>query len=203
QNDNESCEMVLPLFGNWKFYYGYFQSEQYFKEIADNIRDYFRIKSIYTKAFWQKYGYLFSQKVLAIHIRLGDYLTWGNEAMGGENMTLPDAYFQNALGMIPNIQDYTVLVITDDIENASHKMQWLQGKKIISDTEIMDFQLLMHADKLIISNSSFAWWAAYLNVKNAETFAPEYWLGFKVNTEIPNNVIPSRFKRVAVATCYA
>ena len=62
----------------------------------------------------------------------------------------------------------------------------------------MDFQLLLHADKLIISNSSFAWWGAYLNKNKTEVFVPQYWLGFKVDKEIPADIIPARFISVPV-----
>jgi hypothetical protein len=50
---------------------------------------------------------------------------------------------------------------------------------------------MINADKLIISNSSFAWWGTYLNKKNAEVFAPRYWLGFKIRKEYPVGIFNS------------
>jgi len=113
-------------------------------------------------------------------------------------MSLPESFYLNALKQIPDLQDYVIILVTDDAQNAAHKLPALNNKIIISDTEIMDLQLLMNADKLIVSNSSFAWWGAYLNKKNAAVFAPEYWLGFKVGRELPNAVIPGLFTKIKV-----
>ena len=199
QVGNETTEEMLPLMKDNQFYKGFFQSELYFKNIAGSIHKNLQIKTVYKKAFAKKYGHLFKdEKVLTIHYRLGDYLTWGNEQTGGINMSLPESFYLNALQEVKNLDDYKILLVTDDIENATIRLPGIKSKLIISDSEIMDFQLLMHADKLIISNSSFSWWAAYLNKKHAEVFAPENWLGFKLNAEIPSNVMPEGFKSVRV-----
>ncbi len=200
QKGNESTDAILPLLKDNQFYKGFFQSELYFKNVCNSIHKNLQVRKVYKKAFAEKYGHLFKgEKVLAIHYRLGDYITWGNEQTGGVNMSLPESFYLNALQEIKNLGDYKILLVTDDMENASGKLPGIRNKIIISDNEIMDFQLLMHADKLIISNSSFAWWAAYLNKKHAEVFAPENWLGFKLNTEMPSNVIPTKFKKVSVS----
>ena len=199
QKNNEPHDEMKPLLKNNQFYKGFFQSELFFKNIVTGIQKKMQIKKVYKQAFAEKYGHLFkSKKVLVIHYRLCDYITWGNNQTGGINMTLPESYYLNALQQIKNLDDYTILLVSDDMENAAGKLSGIKNKIIISDSEIMDFQLLMHADKLIISNSSFAWWAAYLNKNDAETFAPEHWLGFKVNKEIPLNVIPAKFTRLPV-----
>lgn len=199
QNNWETTDDILPLISNNRFYYGFFQSELYFKNVCCSIQKRIQLKLVYKKAFAEKYGHLFKgEKVLAIHYRLGDYITWGDETTGGINMSLPESYYLNALQEIKNLGEYKILLVTDDIENAATKLPGIKNKLVISDSEIMDFQILMHADKLVISNSSFSWWAAYLNKKNAEVFAPQNWLGFKVNKEMPSNAIPSKFIKVGV-----
>lgn len=82
-----------------------------------------------------------------------------------------------------------IIIVTDDVTLAQEKFATLINATFISDSEINDFQLLLHADKLIISNSSFAWWGAYLNCKNAEVFAPKYWLGFHEQIENPYGIM--------------
>jgi hypothetical protein len=58
------------------------------------------------------------------------------------------------------------LVGTTDTEKASHHLGGPIG---------IDFSLLMQAKYLIIPNSSFSWWAAYLNQRAVAIVAPKYW----------------------------
>ena len=188
---------ILALINNHQFYKGYFQSELFFQNIADSIQQYFRLKPFYTKAFYKKYQYLFAQKkVLAIHYRLGDYLTWGTIEHGGADLTLPESYYRNALKQIKDLDTYTIVIVTDDTKSITGKLPEIENKIIVSDTEINDLQVLMNADIIIASNSSFCWWAAYLNPKKPVIFAPRYWLGFKVKKEMPANIIARKFTKV-------
>jgi hypothetical protein len=45
----------------------------------------------------------------------------------------------------------------------------------------IDFCLLMNARYVIIPNSSFSWWAAYLNTKAEIIIAPKYWARFNIS----------------------
>jgi hypothetical protein len=182
-----------------KYYYAYFQSERYFNSIKDEIKDRIGIKRRFRDAFDQKYGQLFSNnKVLAIHCRFGDYVEYHREDLGGADFTLPASYYQHALSLIPDLDSYLTILVTDDVEMCNNRIGHIKNKMVVSDSEILDFQILLHADRLIIANSSFSWWAAYLNKKNAPVLVPEYWLGFKVKTEFPNSIIPPHFRKVGI-----
>jgi hypothetical protein len=200
QEGNEDVQTFLSTcVKNSINYYAYFQSEAYFSNIKDTIRERFRIKRPFKEEFQRKYGALFSNnKILAIHYRIGDYVNWNNEDLGGGDFTLPESYYKNALAQVSNLDDYLVVLVTDDIRACDSRTSYLTNKKIISDTEIMDFQIFMNADKLIIANSSFSWWGAYLNAKKPVVYAPEFWLGFKVDSEFPNGIIPESFVKVKV-----
>lgn len=199
QCGDDLTDNTLLLIQNNQFYHGYFQSELFFRDITNSILKYFQIKASYKKAFSIKYGDLFAnKKVLVIHYRIGDFLQWGSEAHGGVNLTLPESYYENALRMVNDPENYNIVIVTDDKINILNKLPQIKNKIIISDNEIMDFQLLMNADTIIASNSSFCWWAAYLNPKQPSIFAPRYWHGFKVRKEMPSNVLPKKFIKVDV-----
>lgn len=198
QTGFEEISSVNKTISNNAYYNGFFQSVKYAENILPILRNIFRIKTVYKNDFEKKYLNIFKQhKTLVIHCRIGDYITWGGDVVGGVNLVLPIQYYKNALKIIPDVSTYNVLVVTDDIEGAKDMFSFIQQKKIISDQEIIDFQILMHADKLVISNSTFAWWAAMLNVKQAQVFAPEYWIGFKVKKEYPVGIVPSQFIAVS------
>ncbi|MDB5150053.1 MAG: hypothetical protein JWQ57_4073 [Mucilaginibacter sp.] len=192
QTGYEKNELILQQITDNCFYSGYFQSTVYFENIERYLIDKITIKKEYQDLFKSKFP-IVHKKILAIHFRLKDYLEWGNDELGGVNLTLPDSYYYNALDQIPNIEDYTIIVVTDDSKSVQTRIPAIKNKIVFSESEILDFQLLLNADILIISNSSFAWWAAYLNPNNPKIFAPKYWLGFKVNKEFPSGIISEKF----------
>lgn len=197
QSVNKSNNLSLNTIDNNLYFKGSFQSTDFFLGNDLILKPKFQLKSKYVKEFQLKFKQLLQKKLLVIHYRIGDYKIFGNQELGGINLCLPDTYYENALKLIVNIVDYKIIVVTDDLEAAKSKLPNTINKSFISDSEINDFQLIMNAHTVIISNSTFAWWGAYLNINNAKVFAPEYWLGFKIKKEYPFNIIPDNFVKVS------
>lgn len=190
---------------NHTVYNGYFQSELFFKNIAGNIPSYIQVKKSFKKKFEAKYGSLFSNnRVIAVHIRRGDYLQlddWWATNLGGNNLSLPSSYYLNCLSTIKEIENYRIIFVSDDIDFARKEFAHIKNSEFSESDMITDFQIIMNADICILSNSSFAWWAAYLNAKKTKTiYCPQYWLGFKVKREYPVNIIPSNWIQMNVNT---
>lgn len=199
QVGDEDVNEMKKLFRDNSYYNGFFQSEDYFSGYQPYLQKKFVIRKKYRNVFNSKYGQLFKEnKIIAIHCRLGDYLNWGSDQLGGLNLTLPQSYYQNAIAQIDTIEQYKVIIVTDDLENVADKFDFIADKIIVSEEEIVDFQILLNADKLIISNSSFSWWAGYLSTKNKTVYAPEFWLGFKVEKEYPVGILLKSFIKIPV-----
>jgi hypothetical protein len=199
QIGDEDITEMKQLFKDNTYYKGFFQSEDYFEGYKSYLQKNLVIKKKYRLAFNDKYGQLFKEnKIIAIHCRLGDYLNWGSEELGGRGLALPKSYFRNALNKINQVEKFQVIIVTDDIENIENRFDFIENKIIISEEEIIDFQILQNAHQLILSNSSFSWWAAYLNNKTAPVYAPEYWLGFKVEKEFPVSILPENFIKIPI-----
>lgn len=196
---NEPVFDMKNLFINKAYYDGYFQSEQYFNSLKKDISNYFTLKKKYRQEFERLYGKIFNKnKVLAIHCRLGEFTNWSLQGLGTNDFSMPQSYYTNALKNIENIEDYFIIVVTDDLTEAGKRFSFLERKIVVSNTAIVDFQVLMNADKLILANSTFSWWAGFLNKKASAIYAPEYWLGFNVRKEWPVDIIPEKFFKVPV-----
>jgi len=181
-------------------YSGHYQSEQYFLDSKKEIISKFEIKKSYQRYFLKKYGSLFAKnKVIVLHIRRTDYLlsTPDGGDLGG-NLCLPMSYYDNCLARIKDLDTFRILCVSDDIDfvREYYKDRHFSFEK---NEEIIDFQLIQHADIVIMANSTFSWWAAYLNKKPDKIiFAPKYWLGFRINKECPVNIVPDNFIQVDV-----
>lgn len=115
-----------------------------------------------------------------MHVRGGDFLH-SNSQLGAD-------YYLTALQRLQRRLDQ-VDVLTDDPDHVrrllGHDAQILsgdeQGRHGMTASHhrggsfVQDFIELLHARQIVLSNSSFAFWGAVLNVTNARVIAPKYW----------------------------
>lgn len=177
---------------NWSIYYGFFQSDFYLnnnKERRDVV-----IRKKFRDEFDEKFGDTFrSTKTLLVHIRRTDYMNYGKR-----DISLPLNYFQRQLDKIENLDSYKVYFVSDEIDVVKEYFKGKANFFFSQNSEIIDFQLIMNADVAIISNSSFAWWAAYLSPKNNVVIAPKNWMAHRIGREHPKGIMTDRFTWVDV-----
>lgn len=177
--------------------WAYFQSERYFKGIEADIRRYFVVRETYRKdfdAFLQQRG-LQAGAYNAIHLRRTDYKGFTVKGLSGDNFTLPLSYYQIALQRLDTSKP--TVVVSDDIAFCRAEFGHIPGVLFSGESAIVDFQILTHASSLIISNSTFAWWAAWLNTYAQSAIScPKYFLGFKEHKEVPIHIYPSNWHQV-------
>ena len=112
---------------------------------------------------------------VSIHIRRGDYST--HELL----YILNDEYYDNAVKYISqHIENPQFYVFSDDIEYANEKY-CDKNFKIINinrgSNSFLDLYLMSNCKHNIIANSTFSWWAAYLNQnKNKIVIRPQRWM---------------------------
>lgn len=149
---------------------GYFQSGKHFKHNSDYIKDLFHfsddIKNKINKAINNK-------KTLGVHIRLGDYIQPGYITT---HYICTRNYYIEALKQF-NLNDYSVIVITDNIEDYN---KYIALDNVIlsnSKSELEDLYLLSQCDSVVMSNSSFSWWGVFLGKTKKQVCTPDRWFG--------------------------
>jgi hypothetical protein len=187
------CSLPLHQFqlNQSGYYEGYFQSCIFFEKQKKAIQTRFQIRKKFQIQFNNQYASAFLHyKTLVIHIRRGDYLTHGlNKNLGSIDLSLPIIYYKHCLSMIEDLKSYKIFIVGDDMEFIVTHFSNLPNVSFEQNDPIIDFQLIMNSDIAIISNSTFAWWAAYLNKKkNKRILAPKYFLGFHIQQEFPNGI---------------
>lgn len=151
---------------------GYFQSSKYFddhKEVITNL--FFFPENILDEVSnFISEKKLSDQNLTCIHIRRGDYLKY---ATYHEVCNLN--YYKKACGIFDNTK---FIIVTDDKDWAKDNFEY--DNFIISElsSELCDLYLMTICDNLILSNSSFSWWGAYLNQKpQKQIISPFKWFG--------------------------
>lgn len=134
----------------------YVQNPEYFDEYREEIR--------------QMYGQGIDHlDMVGIHVRRGDYV---NNPFYVNLMETP--YYEDAMAQF---QGEDFMVFSDDIEWCK-KQKIFEGCEFSYGNELEDMNLLASCKGIIMANSSFSWWSAYLS--NAKVIAPKAWYTDKV-----------------------
>ena len=168
-------------------FYGYYQSELYFKQIQSEIRAMFAPSQLILNqlhAFEQTLPTSF-QKTVAIHIRLGDYLQQYNKPRFFIDLS---TYYKNCVEELcantSNTGLHFLLVCQepDQIDTVYPSLRPLlqtHGTVTVSGvhTEEFDLFLLASCSTVICGNSTFAWWGSWLNTcAGKRVYHPDRWM---------------------------
>ncbi len=150
----------------------YVQGEKYWKPHADKIKERF------------SQGIVPNDKV-ALHIRRGDYVN-NNFYI---NLWETD-YYKKAIEMFPKEQFIVFCRDNQGWEQDKADRQWCRDNltPLLGDrfelppkdnTETDDLNLMAGCKSIIMANSSFSWWAAYLG-EHEKVICPKEWFTDKV-----------------------
>lgn len=139
---------------------GYWQCPKYFDR--DEIKKLFGVEAVETRA-----------GTVALHVRRGDYLKYPNvhPVCGVE-------YYRaavDALGVGAAAAQATYYIFSDDIAWCKKNLDFIPRKEFITANEMDSLLQMMECEYIIIANSTYSWWGAYLS--NAKrVIAPKNWL---------------------------
>ncbi len=186
QNEANHCytEYWLGLYHDWSLH-GFFQSEKYFAHCKEEVLSYFEftdhLKARAKERMMIASGNDVSKRVVAIHVRRGDYV--GKEESFAR---LGWEYYCKAIDYLLIKYDLNVsfMVFSDEPDSAYKQLcGCLDGRSDINisvchDQDFQDICTMSMCDDIITANSSFSWWGAYL-MKNTDkvVIQPKAWFG--------------------------
>jgi hypothetical protein len=191
---------------------GYFQTEKYFTNIENEIREDFVFKDEWMEPCLEFMNELQNDKIIFLHIRRGNPSLqgvrgekWSYQLLQDTHPLMKKEYYLNALKEFDD--SYQVMVVSDVIEWCKNQ-DWLQGERFIfSDNSKMlfsdgasvpyvDLCLMSLCSGAIIANSSLSWWGAWLQNNRGKVVAPKPWFGPKVSHYIMDDLIPKRWTQL-------
>ena len=187
----------FAVFDDETYLHGYWQSERYFAAIADRIRQDFRFPEFSNMQNMDMAARIGESLAISLHVRRGDYV--GTKA----HVLCDQAYYDAALARVLDGLEGTptVFVFSDDPDWAKENLP-LPCEKIVVDfngpeTDFEDMRLMSLCQHNIIGNSSFSWWAAWLNRHDTKRVAgPSAWFG---DPGLSNpDILPKRWLKISV-----
>ena len=148
---------------------GYWQSEKYFinDDVKKELRDTFKIPdNLITNDFNIMAGKIRNTNSVSIHFRRTDYIVPNNTIRYGNICT--DKYYENAIDYINDkVDNSTFYVFSDDKEYVKQLYGDKQNYVIVNEdnslNDIQELFLMSYCKHNILANSSYSWWAAWLN----------------------------------------
>ena len=167
---------------------GYWQSEKYFQDIQEIIRKEFSFRDPLDQKNLDMANRIANAVSVSIHIRRGDYVS-DAQTRRFHGICGQDYYDACMAEMRKRLENPSFFIFSDEPGWAKTTIS-VPGEKIVVDhnpLELghMDLRLMSYCRHNIIANSSFSWWAAWLNSNRDKIVcAPRKWFAdFPTNPE--------------------
>lgn len=164
---------------------GWCAVEAYFSEFKDKLLSEFTLKKPLTTAAEKYLSEINATNSVSVHIRRGDYLN-----LEHFYRIIPIDYFEKAIETISEkIENPTFYFFSNDLDWVKKNLNFDKNFVFVNlreddnydgEDDMEDFFLMRNCKHNIIANSSFSWWAAYLNENAGKlVIAPRKWYNDK------------------------
>jgi hypothetical protein len=151
------------------YFDGFGQSEDYFFDIKEIIKADLTLQAPINPLALALRDEIVNSQSIGIHVR------WFDNGTGPQSVNMPLDYYRRALENLNTIGGGTkIFVFSDKPESAEVMLRPILSDCSWSlidivgaaDNSIDEFWLMSHCKQIVISNSTFAWWAAWLGEAN-------------------------------------
>lgn len=141
------------------YYQGYFFDLRYYDDIRTVLQHEFSLKEK-IKLPGELRKILTGENTVSVHIRRGDFLKLNRDISGS-------GYYERAFAcMGERVSSPFYLIFSDDMDWVKANMEIPGEKLFVSGMGFADYEeltIMKHCKNNIIANSTFSYWAAYLN----------------------------------------
>jgi hypothetical protein len=180
------------------YFHGYWQSESYFKDFSKVLLSDFTFNQDFSGKNLEVARLIMSHESVSIHIRRGDYIK-NKKAFNLLGICDLDYYHRAVNAILKKKSNLFFFIFSDDPQWVkSNFMPLFPNSYIVEgnlgNTSYVDMQLMSICDHNIIANSTFSWWAAWLNKNHRKIIvAPKKWYS---NKSAPEDLIPSSWLKI-------
>ena len=147
----------IPLIKGSVHLHGYFQSLKYFEDHKDEFISELKLKPLDDE--------FIDSDSWCVHVRRGDYLQHSHI-----HLVCGTDYF------LQNMKDLDKInVFTDSLPQVQGEFGNIRCNYIQSNSELSDLYLMSQHRNMILSNSSFSWWASFLGKPKETIIVPKIW----------------------------
>lgn len=153
------------------FYSGYWQNKVYYLEVG---APYFRPDLLIGEDNERLLDQIRTTNSVAVHVRCGDYLSPKAQTIYGNICTLD--YYQRAIDRIrERVESPMFFFFSDDTAYVEENFKDVE-KVVVNcnkgERSFFDLYLMAHSKHMVIANSTFSTWAAYLNKNRSTVVCP-------------------------------
>lgn len=189
---------LLTLTGDVIYLDGYWQSEKYFIDVAEDIRREFQVPTEPDETNKRMLELIRTTESVCLHIRRGDYVQ--NQNTNSIHGTASLDYYYQALKQIQSKhQNPELFVFSDDLDwvrqNLRNDFRTIYVDQNGPEKDFEDLRLMSACKHHIIANSTFSWWGAWLGQRPGQiVVAPKKW--FSTTDFDSKDLVPSRWYRL-------
>jgi hypothetical protein len=134
---------------------------------------------------------------ISIHIRRGDYVS-NQHTNDIHGLCSLDYFYKSVQYMNSKIYNPIYFIFSDDMDWVKKNFNTENLKYKFIETNMnqnhLDLILMSYCKHNIISNSSFSWWGAWLNINiNKIVIAPKIWFANKKMNNLISDLIPNNW----------
>jgi hypothetical protein len=171
---------------------GYWQSEKYFEDFPGLIRQRIDLTKIPMNVPGGRDAGTSGILIVSVHIRRGDYL---DERFGDRYNTVHEDYFRMAMELMRKLHPGAHFHLhSDDVDWVEQTYGAIADVEVIrGNNDLQDFRSMCECDHHILGNSTFSWWAAWLNPNPDKiVIMPKQW------SNVPNRKIDDIYMKGAI-----